>query len=393
MVRPVVLGKISDLKEAPPIAQPGKSVWMAAHSLLLASGMAALMHQLLWTRRMVDLLGASAESLTRVFGSFFLGLALGAAVTALYLPRIKNPGRTAGWCEMLIGICALPALLLTGWTDWLWPTLGPEGLVSWKGAAIKLLVAAVTIVPPAFFMGTILPLVIGGLPGSVSGRRLVSLYAINTLGVALGLLGVVGLALPVLGATGAMMVAILINIAAGLGFLALFPRNSRSERAPSPVGDQPSSPRLPWGMLAFFSGAGVLAAEVVITQSLMLVAPFSFYAPAAILFAVILVLALAAFASSWLQRLGWDSSLLLGRAMSAAAFLFVLGAIAFMAIVQQTNPFAVNASAGTFFVKLAILVVVTFGPGFLPRGWCSRFCWREFLPRSPANAGSRGSWP
>ena len=46
--------------------------------LVLLSGCAALAHELLWTRRMVVLLGASAASSTRGFGCFFLGLAVGA---------------------------------------------------------------------------------------------------------------------------------------------------------------------------------------------------------------------------------------------------------------------------------------------------------------------------
>ncbi|SVD08969.1 uncharacterized protein METZ01_LOCUS361823, partial [marine metagenome] len=35
-------------------------------AVLVASGMAALGHQVLWTRRMVDLLGASPETSARV---------------------------------------------------------------------------------------------------------------------------------------------------------------------------------------------------------------------------------------------------------------------------------------------------------------------------------------
>ena len=48
-------------------------------SLLIAflSGCAALAHELLWTRRLIDLVGATTGATTRVFGCFFLGLIMG----------------------------------------------------------------------------------------------------------------------------------------------------------------------------------------------------------------------------------------------------------------------------------------------------------------------------
>ncbi|HMO65916.1 MAG TPA: hypothetical protein PKE47_11970, partial [Verrucomicrobiota bacterium] len=45
--------------------------------LVFASGAAALAHQLLWTRRLVDVLGADAGTFAKVIGAFFAGLALG----------------------------------------------------------------------------------------------------------------------------------------------------------------------------------------------------------------------------------------------------------------------------------------------------------------------------
>ena len=55
--------------------------------LVLFSGAAALAHQILWTRRMVDALGANADTFSKVIGSFFVGLALG----AWFASRKGNP--------------------------------------------------------------------------------------------------------------------------------------------------------------------------------------------------------------------------------------------------------------------------------------------------------------
>ena len=45
--------------------------------LAFLSGSVALAHELLWTRRLIDLLGATESVTGRVLGLFFLGLALG----------------------------------------------------------------------------------------------------------------------------------------------------------------------------------------------------------------------------------------------------------------------------------------------------------------------------
>src|SRR5215471_12642022 len=76
--------------------------------VLLGSGMAALGHELLWTRRMMDLLGASAESSARVFECFFLGLCLGAAVVSKRVSRLQRPWFSLGVIETGVAIFSLP---------------------------------------------------------------------------------------------------------------------------------------------------------------------------------------------------------------------------------------------------------------------------------------------
>ena len=68
--------------------------------LALLSGAAGLAHQILWTRRMVDVLGANADTFAKVGGTFFVGLALGAWATTR--PGLAGLGR-AGWCRVRAG--------------------------------------------------------------------------------------------------------------------------------------------------------------------------------------------------------------------------------------------------------------------------------------------------
>ena len=73
-------------------------------AVLMASGMAALGHEVLWTRRMIDLLGASTETSARVFECFFFGLCSGAAIVSLKLARIRRHWRFLGWVELGVAI-------------------------------------------------------------------------------------------------------------------------------------------------------------------------------------------------------------------------------------------------------------------------------------------------
>jgi spermidine synthase len=135
--------------------------------IALGGGAAALAHELLWTRRLVDLLGASSEATARVLGCFFLGLALGGVFSTRLVRRARRPWRTMGLLEAGIAVLTLPALFLPRWTDWIWPSLGPERLIGWEGDLIKAGVSLAVVFPPAFFMGTTLPV----LAVAVLGRE------------------------------------------------------------------------------------------------------------------------------------------------------------------------------------------------------------------------------
>jgi len=51
-----------------------RGLFSVALVCIACSGGTGLIHQLMWTRRMVDLLGVSGEPTARVFGCFFLAL-------------------------------------------------------------------------------------------------------------------------------------------------------------------------------------------------------------------------------------------------------------------------------------------------------------------------------
>jgi spermidine synthase len=280
--------------------------------LLGFNGAVVLGHQILWTRRLTDLIGAGAFTTARVFGCFFLGLALGAAASRAVIGANRHPWRVAGCIELGIALFSLPLLMLPTWTGSIWTTLGPERLVAWQGLLIKDALSVLLICPPSFLMGITLPLVTAAVckSGSRFAAGSVYLYAVHTIGGAAGLLLVVGVALQVLGATGSILLMMGLTIALALACFSYdWILVCRGKSAPQVFNDLTTGQgvHLPWQVygLAFLSGAGILGLEILSLELLKLKTPVAFYPPAAVLFCVVALLALAAAVTPKLcQRLG-----------------------------------------------------------------------------------------
>jgi spermidine synthase len=366
-------------------------IFRSGLAIALLSGAAGLSHELLWTRRLVDLLGGSSEANTRVLSLFFLGLSLGAVLAQWQLPRIRRPWLAAGITELLIAGLALPALALPWLTDWLWPALGLELLTGFTGKILKLLIAFGVIVPPATAMGVTLPLFVTGIlsrRGNL-GREGVWTYAINTVGGLMGLLLLGGLILPFMGVFSSMQLVVGLNFCLAIGCFTL-DRFSRSPRAAwqqsfasvqadyKPVEMQAdalgsSTQAVPvWFnpavMAAFASGVGLLAAEIIALQSIMLVVPLSFFGPLAILATVVGLLAVAApMVTLLLERSRHEAQWWLPRLLMVAGIMAAISPIAYMYFVTQIG-MGPEATIFGFMLKVAFLVLVSFGPLFLVLG-------------------------
>lgn len=334
------------------------------------SGAAALIHQLLWTRRLIDLLGAGHESSARVFGCFFLGLALGAALMAWLRPRVKRPWRWFASAEAMIGLLSMPAILLPYWTAWMWPALGMDALQDARGAWVKLWVSIVVVVPPALAMGTTLPILGFAVLRDRAHlqRQGIWLYAVNTFGGVLGLALAVLFLLHWLGAAGTMWAAVALNGLAML--LALFADRHDAatlQSVPTTHADERDNDAVRsvrrWACgLAFLSGFCILSFEVIALQILMLIAPLSFYAPAALLMGVILLLAFAAALTPLLTRGPRAPERLIGWALMGAGLMSVLTPPLFFLAVDL---FAQGAAPSTFYEwmwNLIGLVLLSLGP-------------------------------
>ncbi len=350
--------------------------WLAAMALL-ASGAAALGHQMLWTRRMIDLLGASAESNARVFECFFLGLSLGAALAARFLPSIRRPWRTLALLELGVALLCVPALTLPAWTGWIWPAIGTSGLLGWPGFAAKLALSVLIIFPAAVLMGMTFPIMVSALQANRSALASleIRLYSVNTFGGVAGLGLVVLVALPMAGAGGSMLAMIGLNLlVAGVCF-------SRSRRetenqpplyhtgdAPSKAGTRATTDTASL-LLAFSSGAGVLAFEVLILAVINLKAPLAFYPQGAVLICVILLLAIAAWLVPTLLRHCAPSAPIPPAAMIMAGALIPTVPLIFMNLPgTDLGVFGYGRGFADFLARLTRNTFLAAGPAIILAG-------------------------
>ncbi len=351
--------------------------------LASASGAAALSHELLWTRRLVDILGAGGEATTLTLGCFFCGLSLGAAIAARFLRLRGDAWKTLARLEFAIAVLTIPAVLLPSWTSWVWPTLGPEVLTSWFGRFTKLAISGAVVLPPATAMGMTLPVLIVAISRVQieNYRSNVWVYAFNTLGGAFGLLVTSVWLLPSFGVLGCMLIAALTNV--GVGVLALLlssrqpaiakPQQLRDVQSTKTSTSEAEPPRMWLLVMAGFSGFAVLGLEVVVIRLLSLVVPSSFQATSSVLLAVILLLGVAALLVPMLLRLFPRPILLLALALCGAA---VTSALAPLILYGRTKQLidvphlvaiddrAIDGLLG-FQMEVLSVALVTVGPALL----------------------------
>jgi spermidine synthase len=339
-----------------------RSGWLAG-TLLFLSGAAGLGHQLLWTRRLVDVLGAGPGTFARVVGVFFVGLAFGSAWAARRPAPPQGAWLRVAAAEGAVALLALPVLGAVQIGDALRPWLGSQG-VDW-------VLPLGLIGPPAFAMGLVFPAV---LTASGPGVRPLPLYAWNTVGGLLGLAALTFWALPSLGLRTAALLTAAVNGAIACFALAQAQSAGSLPAAASPTSSPAAEPRLVVGTLglAMASGAWIIGWEVALQQHLAQVTINSQFSGATVLAAVLLALVVG---SLWAAR-----PIPTAAGPESQPGNRVRGALLCAALAASTEPFLLHAlrpglesvpyqlPPGAYYLRLAGLAFVLAVPGAAAMG-------------------------
>lgn len=264
------------------------------------SGASALIFESLWFRLAGLSLGSSVWSASLVLAAFMGGLALGNGLVARLHKRLLRPVRLYSALEFAIGISGIAVvLLLPRLPDLLGPMLGTLTETPVLLNALRLTIAFSILVLPAIAMGATLPVLTQALTrqdpnfGASIGR----LYGWNTLGAMLGAFSTELVLVPVLGILNSGLFALVLNLLAALVALRL---SQTHETDTTPSHDAIDLPDVPPAItarsrrylaVAFFSGALMLALEVVWFRFLLLTKDGT-----GLIFAVMLAVVLAGIA-------------------------------------------------------------------------------------------------
>lgn len=216
--------------------EPGPVLSARTTRLLLVAAfltaVASFAYETDWIRMLSLLLGSATHSFELMLSGFILGLALGAFWIRSRIDRLRNPLRTLGLIQVVMGLLAvatLPVYLAAfDGMAWLLEALDRSGPGYVLFTIVRYGLALSVMLPATVCAGMTLPLITRILVVQQRSEAPIGrVYALNTLGAIVGV-GLAGLVLlPWLGVKGLLVVAGLLDI--GVGFALL-----RSLRGSSP---------------------------------------------------------------------------------------------------------------------------------------------------------------
>jgi spermidine synthase len=185
------------------------------------SGMAALGAEVIWTRILALLLGATVYTFSIIAATFLAGLGIGSTIGAWLARTSRRPGLLLAGCQVGVGLGVAWAAALMSRAFPYWPIDPALATGPWFNFQIDLLRSMVAILPAACFWGASFPIAIAAIaPRAQDPARLVGgLYAANTIGAVLGALAFSLFVIPAFGTATAQQLLVWLALAAAIVML------------------------------------------------------------------------------------------------------------------------------------------------------------------------------
>jgi spermidine synthase len=189
------------------------------------SGAAAMILEVLWTRAVGVIIGASTYAFTLILCTFLVGLSVGAAWMTRRIDRVAEPVRYLARAQVTVGLCAIGgSLFLDKLPLLLQATARSADATIGAVYAVNFGIAALVMLPSALALGTIMPLVVRILAprgADHAGPIVARAYVLNTLGAIGGSFAGGFVVLPLLGVEHGLELAAGLSLAVG-AMLALY---------------------------------------------------------------------------------------------------------------------------------------------------------------------------
>ena len=183
------------------------------------SGFSALAGQVIWTRILALLFGATVYTFSIILAVFLFGLGIGSGVGAWIGQSIKRPHVALGWCQLLaVGAIAWTAYMLSSALPF-WPVVPAVSPHLRYNFQIDLAHALLAILPAPLLWGVSFPLALASVAYTREqdpGASWETIYAANTIGAILGALSASLLLVASLGSQRAQQIMMGLSVVAGL---------------------------------------------------------------------------------------------------------------------------------------------------------------------------------
>ncbi len=173
--------------EAPAIVVRAPDAWSIYVAIAL-SGLTALAAEVIWTRLLSLLFGATVYTFSLILAVFLIGLGLGSSFGSALARGMARPRLALGVCQMLLcGAIAWTAFMLTESLPY-WPINPSISTDPWLNFQLDLARCLWAILPGAILWGASFPLALASVaaPGQDPGRLVGGVYAANTVGAIVG---------------------------------------------------------------------------------------------------------------------------------------------------------------------------------------------------------------
>ena len=205
------------------------------------SGMCGLIYEVIWAKMLGLIFGNTTFAVSTILTAFMTGLAAGSLLIGRLIDKGYSPLKTYAWLEIGIGLYALLFSHLLQLKDQLYFLYPPEG--DFMTSSLLLFLFCLTILLlPTLLMGGTIPALAKYVTTNFSerGAAIARIYALNTLGAALGSLLAGYFLLLQLGLNGTVYVTAVLNLL--IGGTILFCCYRKSRLPPPVITAKPSTP-------------------------------------------------------------------------------------------------------------------------------------------------------
>ncbi|MHC4427389.1 MAG: fused MFS/spermidine synthase [Planctomycetota bacterium] len=283
-----------------PLPASGRWLVTVVYAMALLSGMAALVYEVTWARMLALTFGSTTLAAAAVVAGFMGGMGLGAWLYHRLAHRVGRPLLAYALLEIGIG---LTAAALTALFAALPVVLARASEVLGAGPtydAVRFVAILALLIVPSLLMGATFPALCTIVIRTAAGvdRHLGGIYGVNTVGAALGTLLAGFVLIDGIGLTGAVYVAVVVNLGVAAGALALLrvpaKRADAGSASPEVSAIPTTMPRGLTGVVLVTSGFCTLAYEILWFRALRYTFGTSTYALTTVLFTFLLGLGLGA---------------------------------------------------------------------------------------------------